>query len=724
MPMLLLLTGLLSFSGYGVVADHSGSAQPVHLTINTTTDATTKAATNAAIDEITDEATTDATPDTTLDTTPDTTIATTIDATNAAIDAITDIADVVSGTARTKTPDQTPDADEQLWFIAFLFGNHPWIVLILLAMATFYIYRALSAKNRLDIQKTIQRGLPISKEAGKHRSLDHFQARDENFNESIFLGRIKMAFRTIQAGWAQGNLRSIQAFLADGVFAHFSQQRLELREQGIDEHLENLHIHDARLLQIVPEDQFDTIYVAIRAQAIKFSTDSKTGQQPKTPTIPVDFEEIWSLVRSTKAQTFARSGLMEGFCPNCASSISPDRSATCSHCHSLLRSGEHDWVLAGITRPGEWSAAASTAYIPGVASLQSRDQNFNLHYIKDLAAVVFYQRILTQRRRIATDLRQFALERLIREMNTSLTATGAENRPFFGDCVIHAIEVRGVETSSELDRLFVEIRWTGRPYITQTDGSHRKMGDFIPPTRDIYVFIRHHDVGTELRSALTSAHCSACGNAKRETGRKCEKCNVAAPDNLHDWTLEKVCGANDNEIQATLKSLWEKAPARQETQTDSSTEMSVFTDLGIAATPSGEAAMFASGMQSMRWLIAMMLADGIIDQKERETLREFGEKCGITPTAVDEMISAMETLDIKLENMELPTNPQEGVAIFENMVNMALADGFLAAEEVTMLSQTGLRLGLVEYDVKMIISREQKRLYQIARTAMNEIRQQ
>ena len=95
-------------------------------------------------------------------------------------------------------------------------------------------------------------------------------------------------------------------------------------------------------------------------------------------------------------------------CPNCGAEVEINQTAKCTSCDSLLRSGQHDWVLCEITQACEWKVAEERE-IPGVAAYrEDHDPGFNFQHLEDRASVVFWRRAMADRTGDAASLAKMA----------------------------------------------------------------------------------------------------------------------------------------------------------------------------------------------------------------------------------------------------------------------------------------------------------------------------
>ncbi len=121
-------------------------------------------------------------------------------------------------------------------------------------------------------------------------------------------------------------------------------------------------------------------------------------------------------------------------------------------------------------------------------------------------------------------------------------------------------------------------------------------------------------------------------------------------------------------------------------------------------------------MGLMAWMIATALADKAISAKERTLLRKVAAKHAIPPRAMDAMLDAAERGELKpLE----PRDRDEGRRWLEAMADAALIDGRIAPEETRLLKAAGAKIGLVDYDINLLVTKRRAELYRQARDELH-----
>ncbi len=97
-------------------------------------------------------------------------------------------------------------------------------------------------------------------------------------------------------------------------------------------------------------------------------------------------------------------------------------------------------------------------------------------------------------------------------------------------------------------------------------------------------------------------------------------------------------------------------------------------------------------------LYCMILADGIIDIREMETLYRIGrENYGIEAETINNAVRECGT------SFNLPEEPNEKIALLYNLAEIALADDNLDPSEKSLIKKYALRMGFLEENIDGII---------------------
>jgi uncharacterized tellurite resistance protein B-like protein/predicted RNA-binding Zn-ribbon protein involved in translation (DUF1610 family) len=569
------------------------------------------------------------------------------------------------------------------------------------------------------VDYTIVKASRVKTDSFSKVALTQLKRRDPAFDENFFIGRAKKAFRIIQDAWTARKLDKAQAFLSDGIYEQFSIQLAEMREKGIIDHLEALEIQTAMPVKFQSDRNFDVIHLRIDASAINYRKDEKTGKLIDGSRSPEPFAEVWSFMRKPGVKTLKKGGLMEGQCPNCGNPIQIGRLSKCEICGALLRSGEYDWVLTSITQACEWSVRPDKA-IPGLKDIVSTDPGFNMQHIKERVSVMFWRKVEAERTGKIEPLRKIARDEFCDNQKQWLGPDKSGARRFYTSCAVGTIDLLGIELLEPEDNAFVEVIWSGIPSFQNSDKRIQTAGKPIN-FRHVFVIARKHGAKTKLESSLASAHCPSCG-APEQTGtaNECPYCGSVMNDGKSEWVLDAVVDRNDTQVREILSRLnaaarkiseekHKEVVARHNAKKDTAA-LPPLDDFGI------------SGIELMRWTVAMMLADGHIDDKEMHMIKDLADKRDIPEARLKQIIDEFKAVIDPVVHVMNSSKIAADRELLRHIARVALADGKLTNEETEMLNTVGSKIGLSKIDIDMLLKRERRAIFQEAKDILRNVK--
>ncbi len=543
----------------------------------------------------------------------------------------------------------------------------------------------------------IHRGLAAGDVVQTRLGTAALQVEDPDFRPDVFLDRVRKAFVSTQAAWAAQDLAPVRAFLSDGVFERFSLQFAEQKMLGYRNAMADVQVSACLITQVDLNDIYQSIAVSVSAAVDDSYVSLKDGRRLPGSAGRGQFTEIWTFLRKRGVRSkLNAAGLIEGNCPNCGAAIEMNQHARCGQCGALLRSGQYDWVLSEITQECEWRPQRPES-VRGVEELTARDPGFSLCALEDSASVAFWRLMAAQRLGKIDPIRKVASEEFCAGTNPSIVSVAP--RVFYTRCGVGSVQTLGIQPQEGWDRAVVEVSWSGVRSRIETDGRITSMGP-NGVSRLLMVFVRQSAVKTSVDQAISSAHCPNCGAPQEQSvSNACESCGTVLNDGSRSWVL---CAAEAALSPAGQKILSELNPRKVLKETG-----------GIEVTePPARAA-------AMAWLVQMAAADGQIDEDEREKFMASAKRWSIPAERVEALMSASMAGQI---DPPQPRDRDEARVWLESMVEMALTDGKVTSSEFTLLKAAGSRSGLVDFDLKAMITQTRNRLYAQARTALREAR--
>ena len=583
---------------------------------------------------------------------------------------------------------------------AHVSGDTPgWLVIgIVVVIIAIKVIAQSSRSHRRSVVRRGHRAPRVDRSAGIAARL---READPGFDPESFQRRVREAFVKAQRAWSQQVLDPIRPFISDGIAARWGlqlaeQQRLDLRDE-----VAHIHVHEAELVELQRGDGFEVVTVFIRGDAVDVKLRRSTGARlAHAITTPQDFAEYWSFLRRVGASSRGdRPGLIEGRCPNCAAPVAHNQHARCAYCQVVLRSGEHDWVLAEITQPSEWREDAADRVV-GRDAFREADPGFSVQALEDRASVLFY------RWRAAVSWGE--AQRLTGAATGDCIAWTADDiagrvdrsgrRHWIGEVAVGSVRVEAVQHGAQQDRALVEVRWSGLRTSAARGEERPQRGAPIPPRRSYLLLVRPATATSAIEAVLAGSHCPACGAPDTEIGDGiCRACGQVQSE-AGAWLLDAVHPWSDPAVTQLKRSLGETGPSAASILSHQAAEPAI------------------DGTALVAWVTAMALADGRLDDEETVLLRAVCDQCGVPR---DQLPSLLEEARHR-DDSELPRpgDVAEARRWFDQLVALAAADGVVDARERRLLVAIGRHAGHESAEVRRRIRHAEREQLRSARTAL------
>jgi predicted nucleic acid-binding Zn ribbon protein/uncharacterized tellurite resistance protein B-like protein len=508
------------------------------------------------------------------------------------------------------------------------------------------------------------------------------RAADPAFDAQAFYLRVKAAFMKIQNAWSSQDLTSIRPFVSDGIYERFSLQIDEQKALGYRDRMENIQIGQVSMADVDNDGIFDVASVRVEASAADFRVSLSDGRRLSGSQSAQPFVEYWSFMRRRGAKTdAAKSGLIEGNCPNCGAAIAMNQSAKCDHCGAILRSGQFDWVLAEITQDGQWRPMSARA-MSGTDAMRQTDPAFNRLDLEDRASVMFWRKSMTDRAGKIDPIRKIATEEFCGKYQANLKSRDDHTRVFYGDCAVGAANLWGVVPAGDggYDKAVVQIAWEGERMNLGPEGAIAPTGQRIN-VHTLFVMIRKQGVSSDPGLSASSAHCPHCGAPMTsDLASACSFCGTVLNDGSRGWVLDNIVSASSPDGQALLISIRPQLDGHR---------------IGMPS---------AAGL--LAWAVKEAVADGTLQPDEQHMLASLADKFSVDTDTLNGMIRMAQ--ENRLQLSDPPDGPTARIWL-EQIAATALADGSLDQTEISFLLSAAQRFGLARQDVEMIV-RQQRAL--------------
>ena len=583
---------------------------------------------------------------------------------------------------------------EIIFWLIYLCFQHPVIGIPLLIIVVALMILGSKQGNSAYRGRVIRRGAQALSSVRREEAVARLREADPQFDEQQFYERAAAAFLKIQSAWSEQNIEPVRAFISDGIYERFSLQIQEQRDLGYRNRMENVVVRQTLLAQVESDEPFDVVTVRIRASALDYRQRLADGNRIAGTARTDTFVEFWTFLRRRGVKTDShRPGLIEGNCPNCGTDVTLNRSAKCTSCDSLLRSGQYDWVLCEITQECEWRSGEQRE-IPGMADYrQNHDPGFNVQQLEDRASVVFWRKAMADRLGNTAALAKMATPEFCDGYAENLKP-GPKGRRYFGDCAVGSVETRGLLPGSPMDRAVIEIRWSGKRFVAGDGGPPQPVSDNGSLFRQFFVLGRRSGVKTDAGLAVSSSHCPSCGAPEEDlTSHACEFCGEVLGDGSHDWVLLEIHPTQNAQGKALLREIHDRT---------------------AAAEPASPA---PGGTELLAWAIKLALADNSLDAKERAMLDRVARRRGVPPQQLETLIAAAQRGQMDVPE---PANREQAQQWLETMADVALSDGRVDRAEAALLVQAGERIDWTAYDLRALLKRRKKVHYQAARQQLSQ----
>ncbi len=591
------------------------------------------------------------------------------------------------------------DGGGGLFFLLFFVIRYPVIgIPLLIIVLVFMFFSSKSAKSG-HMNRTIRKGYSTQQDRAFRESVEYIKDKDPEFSELPLIEKSKKVFLNIQKAWEEQDMRSVRHLVSDGIFERFSLQ-LDIQKNSLIKNVvSNINIINTKLVAVESDHYFDTVHIMITASSIDYYERTDNGKQVSGNIMEAEaFTEYWSFLRRPGAKTLSGNGLAEGCCPNCGTPLELSDSIICPSCKAVINSGEYDWVLAEITQASEWRIRPSKMIV-GMDKLCLKDPAFNVQHIEDRVSVMFYRNIASQFFADTKYISKLANNDFLSINKSRYTSLQNGKHEFYADAAIGTVEVVevGHGDNEGMDSIRVKVKWAGHK-------EDAMIPSFISPdlrashifTQD-YFLKRRSTALTSNKNTLTSSHCPGCGSPESiDTSGNCAYCGIALNDGSVDWILTK--------IQAF---------------TGYPQFVSQYDSFQHASVLAGDAPSLSKfdNESIVSCAVAIMLSDGIIDDKEQVLLEKMASSKGVSPQKLAMIIKTVQEKGLHIPNPETAEAAQE---FLKCMVRMCLADGKITSSEQLMLKNLVSKMGYSDIDINLIVKKERSKLYSKAKNIIKQ----
>lgn len=171
--------------------------------------------------------------------------------------------------------------------------------------------------------------------------------KDPSFSESKFIEWSNEVFITLQQAWTKKDWKIIRPFECESLFRQHQLQLQEYIDQKKVNIVSNICITSSSISSFTSDEQYDYLTVKMSVNMHDYIMDEETKkiiERDPNETYYSNYELVYmrSIGVTTNAST---SNMSTTNCPNCGAPTQITSAGECEYCHSVITTGQHDWVL-------------------------------------------------------------------------------------------------------------------------------------------------------------------------------------------------------------------------------------------------------------------------------------------------------------------------------------------------------------------------------------------
>jgi predicted lipid-binding transport protein (Tim44 family)/tellurite resistance protein len=433
------------------------------------------------------------------------------------------------------------------------------------------------------------------------------QAKDPQFQLLPFFDGVKQRYLELQEAWFRRDMDPVRRYLSDAMYRRLTVQLRILHSLGVRDATADIQVIDLALIGLTQTDAYDSVHVRVTAQLRDDDAPADfTDEQARAKAMkkaPDRLMEVWTFVRRPGATTKPEAGLAQGKCPNCGAPFEGGASNTCEFCGAIVNSGAYDWVLSEITQASVYSPSHEAA--EGVAAIRQSDPAFATEVLEDRASLVFWKWIEAQVLSKPANLAKLATADFSARVQADVEALAAQGqRRLYAQCAVGAVDTLRVSREGEREVAAVAVRWSAQVGVAPKTGPAGQLNR--QPSRSVLLLERKAGATSSDKAGMSTERCPACAAPLSDNGQPtCEYCGTQLASGERDWVLSAMhswewwvarAGAK---AQHQPRHVGARVPDRDERE------------------------------RLVYLMAAMAKADGVVDDRERRLLRMASERWGV-----------------------------------------------------------------------------------------------
>ncbi|MBP5468048.1 MAG: TerB family tellurite resistance protein, partial [Candidatus Riflebacteria bacterium] len=221
--------------------------------------------------------------------------------------------------------------------------------------------------------------------------------------------------------------------------------------------------------------------------------------------------------------------------------------------------------------------------------------------------------------------------------------------------------------------------------------------------KTMFVLRRKKGVKSDPGKCFCSSHCPNCGAPEPNnlSLNTCEYCNSALNDDSKDWMLSDVVRDFNNTKAQEYMNDARKSTKIQDTKGESSEQQS---DNINTAQGAFDVFDYYSGKDLISITVAMMLADGFIDNRELNIIYGISKARSVSEKELMQIIERLRKVSDPVKFVLETTAIKLDENLIRLLISIAAADGNIDDTEVEMLHKIAERMGLSQNKLRDMIN--------------------
>jgi tellurite resistance protein/rubrerythrin len=433
------------------------------------------------------------------------------------------------------------------------------------------------------------------------------KAKDPQFDLMKFFDRTKREFLELQDAWFKRNLEPVRKYLSDATFQRLVTQLKLMELLGVRDAIADPAVLDMQIIGLEQNESYDSVHIRVTAQLCDAEAPaSATDEQALAAARkvkPEQFIEVWTFLRKPGAVTKVEGDVSQGKCPNCGAPFEGGAANTCEFCGAIVNSGNYDWVLAEITQGSQFQPHPMTP--DGLVKARQSDPSLTTEALEDRASLVFWKWVESQSLGDAGRLAKVATPGFQEEVKGGIEHLAKQGKQkFFVECSVGGVNAQQLSQADGKDIAAVEIKWSAKIGIGPKGGKPPA----LPSQPQRYVMLLERTVGAKSSAdnGMSTNRCPQCGAPLTDNGQpSCEFCGALLSSGERDWVM-KDFGSWE----------WWRSKGGQPATS--------------RAAPAAAKVPDREERERLVYLMATMaMADGVVDEGERKLLKMASDRWGI-----------------------------------------------------------------------------------------------